>query len=230
MRIAQGVTLSAPWCTVTAVTADEIVANLDRVLPEQERVLAQAARNAEIGIKGNSAVYRAFTDLDFFALTVDFDLRVLLRNLLAHPQSRLTAEKFLVLALEEADESVDNMINRLLGAIRRAGSDDPAHDAFDFEIVRVAKVEFDDAMAPMRADTDFTQTLRLIRNTVSAHVVGDDVGIQNGVIWVLTRENVPRNAEGVMRSQVVYYATSTLSALNGLSRALRRAVKAAGDD
>lgn len=53
------------------MTADEIVANLDRLLPEQERVLAQAARNAEMGIKGSSAVYRAFTDLDFFALTVD---------------------------------------------------------------------------------------------------------------------------------------------------------------
>ncbi|WP_447949187.1 hypothetical protein [Microbacterium aurum] len=211
------------------MTADEIVANLDRLLPEQERVLAQAARNAEMGLKGNSAVYRAFTDLDFFALTVDYDIRVLLRSLLAHPQSRLTAEKFLVLALEEADESVDKMINRLIGAIRRAEPDDPAHDAFDFEVVRAAKVEFDNAMASMRADTDFTQTLRLIRNTVSAHIVGDEVGIQNGVIWVLTRENVARNAEGVMRSQVVFYATGALSALNGLSRALRSAVKSGGD-
>jgi hypothetical protein len=160
---------SPPACTVAGVTADGIVANLDRLLPEQERMLAQAARNAELGLKGNSAVYRAFTDLDFFALTVDYDLRVLLRSLLAHPQSRLTAEKFLVLALEEADESVDKMINRLMGAIRRAGADDPAHDAFDFEVIGAAKVEFGNAMASMRADTAFTQTLRLIRNRRCPH-------------------------------------------------------------
>lgn len=198
----------------------EIVAGFDANFDEQERVLAQAARNAEMGIKGNSDVFKAFTALHFFTLTVDFDMRVMLRTLLAHPNSRLTAEKFLVLTLEEAEESVNKLINVLLGAIRNAKENDPCRSTFDFEELKRAKIKFDASMKPLRADAEFMNTLRLIRNTVAAHIVGDEVGIQNGAIWVLTREDIPRDENGVMRSKIVSYSVQILTALNALTRDL----------
>lgn len=198
----------------------DLINDFDSNFLEQEQILAIAARNAETGIKGDSEVFKAFTALHFFTLTVDFDMRVMLRTLLAHPNSRLTAEKFLVLTLEEAEESVNKLVNVLLGAIRNAASDDLCKELFDFEKIKSAKNRFNEAMQPLRDDREFMQTMRLIRNTVSAHVVGDQVGIQNSVIWVLSRENVARDESGVLKSRFVHYSVEVLKALNTLTRDL----------
>lgn len=198
----------------------DLIDDFDSNFLEQEEVLVLAAKNAEIGIKGNSEVFKAFTALHFFTLTVDFDMRVMLRTLLAHRNSRLTAEKFLVLTLEEAEESVNKLINVLLGALRNAALDDPCKDLFDFEKIKSAKNRFTDALQPLREDKEFMQTMRLIRNTVSAHVVGDQVGIQNSAIWVLSRENVARDESGVLQSRFVRYSVDVIRALNTLTRDL----------
>jgi hypothetical protein len=205
-----------------------IIAGLDAILPEQERALQLAARNVKLGLERDSTIYRAFTQLQFFVLTVDFDMRVMLRALLVDPQNRLTAEKFLALTLQEADDTVGKVTNTLKAEMRksdRATVPDSGAQFFDEAKLDVAVAEFKTAMAGFRDDVDFQRTLRMIRNTVSGHIVGDEVGVQNSAIWVLTREGVPRNTEGVMMSQIVSYAVSTGLALLNFARALQGCAK-----
>ncbi len=204
--------------------AEDIIARFDAILPEQERVLEQAAQNVKIGLERDSEIYREFTQLQFFILTVDFDMRVMLRALFADPQNRLTAEKFLALTLEEAEESAGRMVNAVSRAIRTLPNDTGAH-LFDVAKLDEAVSAFKQAMSEMRDDKDFNKTLRLIRNTVSGHIVGDEVGVQNGAIWVLTRQGVPRDIDGVLRSQIVYYAIATLKALREFAHGLQHTVR-----
>lgn len=206
-----------------SVDAQEIVTGLNSILPEQERALQLAAHNVKLGLERDSEIYRAFTQLQFFVLTVDFDMRVMLRSLLVDPQNRLTAEKFLALTLEEADDAVGRMTNSLKRAMQLP--DDSGANLFDEARFDDAVAAFKKAQAHFREDGEFQETLRLIRNTVSGHIVGKEVGVQNSAIWVLTREGVPRTTEGVMRSQIVFYAVSTLTALLGLARALKTCLK-----
>ena len=77
-------------------------------------------------------------------------------------------------------------------------------------------------MSEMRDGKPFTEILRLIRNTVSGHVMGDTVGVQNSAIWVMTPEDVPRNVAGVMRSQIVLYAVKSLSCLLSFATELQQ--------
>jgi hypothetical protein len=199
----------------------QFIANLDALLPEQERALEEAARNVKLGLERDSVIYRGFTQLQFFILTVDFDMRVMLRALLVSPQNRLTAEKFLALTLEESDESMGKMVQGLLRPMHSLPKDSGAH-LFDRDKVIKAYESYKTATAPMRADKDFAATLRLIRNTVSGHIVGDKVGVQNGAIWVLTRAGISRDADGVLKSQIVAYAVATLLALLRFSKNYRR--------
>ncbi|MBD4601664.1 hypothetical protein GUG53_22215, partial [Xanthomonas citri pv. citri] len=57
-------------------------------------------------------------------------------------------------------------------------------------------------------------------------IVGDEVGVQNSAIWVLTRKGVPRDIDGVLRSQIVYYAIATLKALSEFAQGLQRTLRA----
>lgn len=205
-------------------TAEQLIENFNSTLPEQERVLESAAQNVKLGLERDSEIFRSFTQLQFFVLTVDFDMRVMLRALLVDPQNRLTAEKFFALTLEEADESVGGMINGFNKAMRLS-SKDSGRDLFDIERFTEEERKFKQAMKEMRDDKEFNQILRLIRNTVSGHIVGDKVGIQNSAIWVLTRKDVPRNVEGVMSSHVVRYAVSTLGALDEFAHGLQRCLQ-----
>lgn len=208
--------------------AKEITDGFDAILPEQERVLQAAAHNVKLGLERDSSIYRAFTQLQFFVLTVDFDMRVMLRALLLDPQNRITAEKFLAHTLQEADDAVGKVTNVVKAEMRRsvrAATPDTGAHLFDEDKFDAAVAEFKTAMADLRGDTDFQETLRLIRNTVSGHIVGDDVGVVNSAIWVLTREGVPRTTEGVMKSQIVFYAVSTLTALAAFARALQGCAK-----
>jgi len=200
--------------------AKDLISRFDASLPEQERVLEQAAQNVKLGLERDSEIYRAFTQLQFFILTVDFDMRVMLRALLADPQNRLTAEKFLALTLEEADESAGRMVNAVAKAMRTLPNDTGAH-LFDVAKFDGSARAFKQAISEMRDDKEFNETLRLIRNTVSGHIVGDEVGVQNGAIWVLTRQDVPRDIDGVLRSQIVYYAIATLKALSEFAGGLQ---------
>ncbi|TFD61189.1 hypothetical protein E3T43_00925 [Cryobacterium sp. Hh7] len=197
-----------------------LIERFNATLPEQERTLEQAARNVKLGLERDSEIYKAFTQLHFFTLTVDFDMRVMLRALLVDPQNRLTAEKFLALTLEEAEGAVGRMIGTLIKNMRTL-PDDSGAGLFDHDKINDAVREFKANMAEMRDSVEFNKTLRLIRNTVSGHIVGDDTGVQNSVIWVLTREGVARTTEGVLKSQIVYFAVSVLTALDTLSRGLQ---------
>ena len=44
-------------------SAADIIAGFDAILPEQERVLEQAAQNVKLGLERDSEIYRRFTQL-----------------------------------------------------------------------------------------------------------------------------------------------------------------------
>lgn len=203
--------------------AEAIIRGFDQILPEQERALQQAAQNAGRYHKSNSAIFTAFTQLQFFVLTVDYDMRVMLRTLLAHPQSRVTAEKFLALTLEESDEFIGAVIGEMKKALRAAtapNSTDPAKDAFDGGRFDEITAEYWDAVKTFRDDKAFNETLREIRNTVAGHIMGKQVGMLNSASWVASRASVPRTSDGVMSSQIVAYSVTVLQALLKYSRGL----------
>ncbi|WP_170272865.1 hypothetical protein, partial [Micrococcus luteus] len=110
-------------------------------------------------------------------------------------------------------------------AMRTLPNDTGIH-LFDITKFDEAVRAFKQAMSEMRDDKEFNKTLRLIRNTVSGHIVGDEVGVQNSAIWVLTRKGVPRDIDGVLRSQIVYYAIATLKALSEFAQGLQRTLRA----
>lgn len=205
--------------------AEDIIAAFDAKLPEQERDLEQAAENVKLGLESDSEVYRGFTQLQFFLLTVDFDMRVMLRALLVDPQNRLTAEKFLALTLEEADKSAGRMVNAISKAMRTLPNDTGIH-LLDITKFDEAVRAFKQAMSELRGDKEFKKYLRLIRNTISGHIVGDEVGVNNSAIWVLTRKGIPRDIDGVLRSKIVQYAIATLVALTEFAQGLQRARRA----
>lgn len=155
-------------------------------------------------------------------------MRVLLRALFRDPQNRLTAEKFLALTLEEADESAGRMTNAVARSMHTLPNDTGTH-LFDRKKFDEAVRMFKQSMAEMRDDKEFNKTLRLIRNTVAGHIVGDEVGVQNSAIWVLTRQGVTRDITGILKSEIVYHAVATLQALTGFARGLQGCLRTAGE-
>ncbi len=203
--------------------AREIIDGFDRILPEQEKALQLAAVNAGKFHASNSPIFTAFTQLQFFVLTVDYDMRVMLRTLLADPQSRVTAEKFLALTLEESDEFIGAVIGDMKKALRSAGnpaSTDPAKNAFDAQRFDEVTAQYWADVRPFRDDYAFNKTLREIRNTVAGHIMGKQVGLLNSAGWIASRAAVPRTTDGVMTSQIVGYSVTVLQALLKYSRGL----------
>jgi hypothetical protein len=208
--------------------ASVIVANLDLVLPEQEKALQQGATNAGTYRNSNSALFSAFTQLQFFVLAVDYDMRVMVRTLLADPQSRLTAEKFLALVLEESDESIGSVIGDTKKALRAAAepqSTDPARAAFDQDRFDTVTAAYWEGVRSIRDDKAFNKTLREIRNTVAGHYLGKQDGMLNSAAWVTSRARIPRTAEGAMTSAILLHSVTALTALLTYSRGLQSCVR-----
>src|SRR5690606_6995640 len=100
LRLSTG---SAKMIAMPTPSNDEFIANLDATIPDAAKAVVMAAENVErfSGETGDTAVLRAFANLQFFITQVDLDIRMNLRLLLADDAARITAEKYLALALIE---------------------------------------------------------------------------------------------------------------------------------
>jgi len=194
-----------------------ILENMNRTITEAAQMAAMAGRQVAryLNVSAELAPLAAYTNMIFFITQVDLDTRVLLRNLIADPGARITSEKYLALALIEAERGSGILFNKLrVAAMKQHGK---LADFVDVPTLQAAKDAFDLELRPMREDKGFMQDLNLIRNEVVAHFVSKDSGVANSAAWAVTRDNLPKDQDAVMNSKIVEYAIALSRGLRALS-------------
>lgn len=203
----------------------DIAQGFDASIPEAEKMVVAAARNVQTlaGEVGDAAVIKAYANLQFFVTQVDLDLRVNLRNLLSDRSSRITSEKYLALALIEADKGIGILLNKL--RVEGAKQRGRLEGFLDLQLFQSARDAVEARMKPMREDTGFSTELRLIRNEVVAHFVSKDSGVENSAMWALSRAALPEDQDVVANSKIVEYAVAFAVGLRELSQGLTAATR-----
>lgn len=206
-----------------APTNAEIIAGFEATIPEAAAAVVMAARNVETfsGEKGDVNVLRLYSNLQFFIAQVDLDIRVSLRNLLADPSARITAEKYLALALIEAERGVGILLNQVRAAAQKQ------HGRFssflDVDKFQAARDAIEAHLKPMRDDKPFNADLTLIRNEVVAHFVSKESGVENSAKWALSRDALPAGEDAILTSKIVEYAMALSRGMRELSRGMTEA-------
>ncbi|KQY75851.1 hypothetical protein ASD13_06320 [Microbacterium sp. Root1433D1] len=202
---------------------DEFIANLDVTIPDAARTVVMAAKNVATfsAETGDTAVLRAYANLQFFITQVDLDIRMNLRLLLADESSRITAEKYLALALIEAEKGVGIMMRELAVEAgkqhgRLAGFLDPAKWG-------EAMSAMTSKLKEMRTDKPFYGELILIRNEVVAHFVSKSSGVENSAKWALSRSAAQKTGGSILNSLIVSYSVDLATGLAALSRGMTAA-------
>lgn len=179
-----------------------------------------AAKNVETysGVSGDLDVLRLYSNLQFFITQVDLDIRVSLRNLLADPSARITTEKYLALALIEAERGLGILLNQLRAA---AGKQHGRLATFmDIPKFQAARDAIEARLKPMREDKAFNADLTLIRNEVVAHFVSKESGVESSAKWALSRAALGRDQDAILRSKIVEFAIALSLGLRELSQGM----------
>lgn len=198
----------------------EIVSGFERSIPEAEKAVIMAAKNVEMyaDVNGELNILRLYSNLQFFVTQVDLDIRVSLRNLLADPAVRITTEKYLALALIEAERGIGILLNELRAA---AGKQHGRLATFiDLPKFQEARKAIEARLKPMREDKAFKSDLTLIRNEVVAHFVSKESGVENSAKWALSRAALSRGEDAVLKSKIVEYSISLSIGLRELSQGM----------
>lgn len=201
----------------------EIVAGFEASIPEAEKAVIMAARNVATYAeqRGDVDVLRIYANLQFFITQVDLDIRVSLRNLLANPSVRITTEKYLALALIEAERGVGILLNQLRAA---AGRQHGRLSTFlNLEKFQAARDALETRIKPMREDKSFSSDLTLIRNEVVAHFVSKESGVENSAKWALSRAALRSDEDAILRSKIVEFSIALSIGLRELSQGMTAA-------
>lgn len=202
-----------------------IVENMNRTIPEAATMVALAGRQVAryASVAEEFAPLAAYTNMLFFVAQVDLDTRVLLRNLVADPNARITSEKYLALALIEAERGAGTLFNRLRGAANMQHG--KLAGFIDIPSLQVAKDAFDSKLLPMREDKGFNQELTLIRNEVVAHFVSKESGVENSAAWAVTRDSLPKGEDAILNSKIVEYSIALSHGLRALSEGITASIR-----
>lgn len=201
----------------------DILAGFEASIPEAEIAVVMAARNVATysGQTGEIDVLRLYANLQFFITQVDLDIRVSLRNLLAHPSQRITTEKYLALALIEAERGVGILLNQLRAA---AGKQHGRLTGFlNLDKFQAARDAIEVRLSPMRADKAFASDLTLIRNEVVAHFVSKESGVESSARWALSRDALQPGEDALLRSKIVEFSIALSIGLRELSHGMTSA-------
>jgi hypothetical protein len=201
----------------------DILAGFETSIPDAEKAVVMAARNVATysGQSGEIDVLRLYANLQFFITQVDLDIRVSLRNLLAYPSSRITTEKYLALALIEADRGVRILLNQLRAAAGKQHG--RLADFLDMDEFQAARDAIELRLAPMRDDKPFASDLKLIRNEVVAHFVSKESGVENSAKWALSRHAMQQGENSILQSKIVEFSIALSIGLRELSHGMTRA-------
>ncbi|MDL5351580.1 hypothetical protein [Microbacterium sp. zg-YB36] len=203
----------------------DIVAGFNASIPDAEKAVVMAAKNVATyaDVKGDLDVLRLYSNVQFFITQVDLDIRVSLRNLLADPSARITAEKYLALALIEAERGVGILLNQLRAA---AGKQHGRLATFvEIDKFQEARDAIEARLKPMREDKRFSADLTLIRNEVVAHFVSKESGVENSAKWALSRDALDKGEDAILRSKIVEFAIALSLGLRELSQGMTKATE-----
>lgn len=149
---------------------------------------------------------------------MDLDIRVSLRNLLADTSVRITTEKYLALALIEAERGAGKLLNQLRAAANKQHG--RCSGFLDLRLFQDARDSFDRHLKPMREDKAFATDLALIRNEVVAHFVSKDSGVESSAKWALSRAALSTGEDAILRSKIVEHAIALSLGLRELAQGL----------
>ena len=161
---------------------------------------------------------KAYAAARFFIVQIDVDMRVLLRTMAADPAARATTEKLLALVLRESIE----VVYRVLGHLQRTARPQTGRfaDFIDIDGLTAARYIHEACVRDIAYDRSVKETLLKIRNEVAAHMFSDDVGIESGAAWVVSRSVVPKTDDAIFDSLIFSRSIRVLRALHTLDEAL----------
>lgn len=202
---------------------DEFIANLDVTIPDASKEVVMAAENVARFSRetGDTAVLRAYANLQFFITQVDLDIRMNLRLLLADESSRITAEKYLALALIEAEKGIGIMLREL--AVEAGKQHGRLAGFLDLKQWGEAQAAMTSRLKAMRTDKPFYKDLTQIRNEVVAHFVSKSSGVETSAQWALSRSAVQKSGSSILNSLIVSYSVDLATGLAELSHAMTAA-------
>lgn len=208
---------------MTAHSNAEVIAGFEVTISDTEKAVVMAARNVRMyfGQKGDVAVLRVYANLQFFIAQVNLAIRVSLRSLMVDPFTRITAEKYLALALIEAERGVGILLNQLQ---TEANKQHGRLEGFlELKTFQAARDAIEARLKPMRGDKAFNTDLTLIRNEVVAHFVSKESGVENSAQWPLSRDALPKGESAVLNSKIIEYAIALSLGLRELSQGMTEA-------
>lgn len=202
---------------------DEFIANLDATIPDAAKAVVMAAENVErfSGDTGDTAVLRAFANLQFFITQVDLDIRMNLSLLVADEAARITAEKYLALALIEAEKGIGIMMREL--SVEAGKQHGRLAGFLDLTQWSEAMTAMTSKLKAMRTDKPFYKDLIQIRNEVVAHFVSKSSGVETSAQWALSRSAAQNSGSAILNSLIVSYSVDLATGLARLSAAMTAA-------
>lgn len=134
---------------------------------------------------------------------------------------RITTERYLALALIEAERGVDILLNQLRAA---AGRQYGRLSTFlEIEKFQAARDALEARIKPMREDKSFSSDLTLTRNEVFAHFVSKESGVENSAKWALSRAALRSDEDAILRSKIVEFSIALSIGLRELSQGMTAA-------
>lgn len=160
--------------------------------------------------------HKPVVELIFYLAKLDYDIKVLLHQFLNDPDNRTIWERYLILELHEALQSVPKALSRARVYIAQRETE----SGLDLVQFDSAAKSYSLATKPINKDKEFIEILTMIRNGVAAHhglKRGKDM--DESIAWILSAEQSRRNGLSPFDSQVTEYAIK-----------LGRAVQTLGQD
>lgn len=173
-------------------------------IPDARKMVEDAARFCEAGPSlpdWNS--HRPFAELVFYLCKLDYDIKVLLCQLLSDAVNRTVWERYLALELYEALNTLPTAISRARIEIARPGT----ASRLDLGRFDAASVAYRERVKEIRGDTDFMGGLTLVRNGVAAHHgLSKGKGMDVSIAWTLNAWKTSQSGVTPFQSQFTEYA------------------------
>jgi hypothetical protein len=204
----------------------QIIENLLKTIPENERVLDRTA--AIIAHGQADAVAKKWGELCFYIAYVDNEVRHMLYATLSDQRAFIYLDKYTALIMYEALETLPKLYSDFFKTLEQVERED-GQNRFDREKLSEGYRSYKEAIKPIKNDSSFMQGISTVRNNVAAHHLNKERSIHTLVDWYVGKrqEIGKQNNPGV--SSLMLYAAQVAQSLYPLSQALIHAVQTKGE-
>jgi len=188
-------------------------------MPDARKMVEDAARFCEVGPSlPNWNSQRPVVELVFYLCKLDYDIKVLLCQLLSDAVNRTVWERYLALELYEALNTLPTAINRARIEIARPGT----ASSLDLGHFDSASRVYRERVKEIRADTDFMSGLTLVRNGVAAHHgLSKGKGMDVSIAWTLNAWKTSQLGTTPFQSQFTEYAVKLATAVQDFGEGIQ---------